>query len=86
MRRYGIAPHRDTFPPIRTAMINAVNSTHLKSLLTLQTGSDPSRPTLVAIKGVVFDVTRNSAYGQSGQYRGKCSVLDFVVASIRTVH
>ncbi|OGE50253.1 hypothetical protein PENARI_c017G04361 [Penicillium arizonense] len=32
-------------------------------------GSDPSRPTLVAIKGVVFDVTRNSAYGQSGQYR-----------------
>ncbi|CAG8055031.1 unnamed protein product [Penicillium salamii] len=34
-------------------------------------GSDPSRPTLVAIKGVVFDVTRNSAYGAQGQYRGK---------------
>ncbi|CAG8935309.1 unnamed protein product [Penicillium salamii] len=32
-------------------------------------GSDPSRPTLVAIKGVVFDVTRNSAYGAQGQYR-----------------
>ncbi|CAG8043344.1 unnamed protein product [Penicillium olsonii] len=34
-------------------------------------GSDPSRPTLVAIKGVVFDVTRNAAYGAQGQYRGK---------------
>ncbi|KAJ5683236.1 hypothetical protein N7462_006401 [Penicillium macrosclerotiorum] len=34
-------------------------------------GSDPSRPTLVAIKGIVFDVTRNAAYGSSGQYRGK---------------
>ncbi|KAJ5144067.1 Cytochrome b5 [Penicillium bovifimosum] len=32
-------------------------------------GSDPSRPTLVAIKGVVFDVSRNAAYGASGQYR-----------------
>jgi hypothetical protein len=60
-------------------MINAVNSTYLESLLTLQTGSDPSRPTLVAIKGVVFDVTRNSAYGQSGQYRGKCFVTHTVL-------
>jgi len=34
-------------------------------------GTDPSRPTLVAIKGTVFDVTRNDAYGPSGQYRGK---------------
>ncbi|KUM55405.1 hypothetical protein ACN42_g11874, partial [Penicillium freii] len=33
------------------------------------TGTDPSRPTLVAIKGVVFDVSRNSAYGASGSYR-----------------
>ncbi|CAG7967683.1 unnamed protein product [Penicillium nalgiovense] len=32
-------------------------------------GTDPNRPTLVAIKGVVFDVTRNSAYGASGSYR-----------------
>ncbi|KAJ5319479.1 hypothetical protein N7541_006149 [Penicillium brevicompactum] len=32
-------------------------------------GTDPSRPTLVAIKGVVFDVTRNAAYGAQGQYR-----------------
>ncbi|KAJ5113525.1 hypothetical protein N7456_002059 [Penicillium angulare] len=32
-------------------------------------GTDPNRPTLVAIKGVVFDVSRNAAYGSSGQYR-----------------
>lgn len=36
-------------------------------------GSDPSRPTLVAIKGIVFDVTRNPAYSASGQYRGEYS-------------
>ncbi|KAA8649204.1 hypothetical protein EYZ11_003761 [Aspergillus tanneri] len=31
-------------------------------------GTDPNRPTLVAIKGIVFDVTKNSAYSPSGQY------------------
>lgn len=39
-----------------------------------RTGSDPSRPTLVAIKGTVFDVTRNAAYGATGQYRGESSM------------
>lgn len=43
----------------------------LSPLTDLHTGTDPSRPTLVAIKGTVFDVTRNAAYGSSGQYRGK---------------
>ncbi|KAL4790639.1 cytochrome b5-like heme/steroid binding domain-containing protein [Aspergillus venezuelensis] len=32
-------------------------------------GTDPSRPTYVAIKGIVFDVSRNSAYGPEGQYK-----------------
>ncbi|KAJ5176405.1 Cytochrome b5 [Penicillium canariense] len=32
-------------------------------------GTDPSHPTLVAIKGTVFDVSRNAAYGPTGQYR-----------------
>lgn len=32
-------------------------------------GADPDRPTLVAIKGIVFDVTRNPAYGPGGSYR-----------------
>ncbi|KAJ5095216.1 Cytochrome b5 [Penicillium argentinense] len=32
-------------------------------------GTDPSRPTLIAIKGVVFDVTRNSMYGATGSYK-----------------
>lgn len=40
-------------------------------LVASHTGNDPNRPTLVAIKGTVFDVTRNAAYGPSGQYRGK---------------
>jgi hypothetical protein len=34
-------------------------------------GTDPSRPTLVAIKGIVFDVSKNPAYGPNGQYRGR---------------
>lgn len=31
-------------------------------------GSDPSKPIYVAIKGVVFDVSRNKAYQQGGSY------------------
>ncbi|CRG85480.1 hypothetical protein PISL3812_02535 [Talaromyces islandicus] len=31
-------------------------------------GTDPNRPTLVAIKGTVFDVSKNAAYAPSGQY------------------
>lgn len=34
------------------------------------TGSDPSKPTLVAIRGTVFDVSGNDAYGPKGQYHG----------------
>lgn len=34
------------------------------------TGSDPSKPIYVAIKGVVFDVSRNKAYQQGGSYHG----------------
>jgi hypothetical protein len=33
-------------------------------------GSDPSKPTLVAIKGTVFDVSRNEAYAPKGTYHG----------------
>ncbi|KAJ5081457.1 cytochrome b5-like heme/steroid binding domain-containing protein [Penicillium alfredii] len=40
-----------------------------KEELAKSDGTDPNRPTLVAIKGVVFDVSRNAAYGPSGQYR-----------------
>ncbi|KAL3480044.1 cytochrome b5-like heme/steroid binding domain-containing protein [Aspergillus californicus] len=32
-------------------------------------GTDPSRPTYVAIRGIVFDVSRNPAYGADGQYK-----------------
>ncbi len=33
-------------------------------------GNDSSKPTLVAIKGTVFDVTRNEAYAPKGTYHG----------------
>lgn len=46
--------------------------THLgSSSHRIASGTDPNRPALVAIKGTVFDVTRNAAYSPSGQYRGK---------------
>jgi len=31
-------------------------------------GSDPDKPVYVAIKGTVFDVSKNSAYATEGQY------------------
>jgi membrane-associated progesterone receptor component len=34
-------------------------------------GTDSSKPTYVAIKGTVFDVSGNAAYGVKGQYHGK---------------
>jgi hypothetical protein len=34
-------------------------------------GNTPGKPTLVAIKGTVFDVSKNDAYGPKGQYHGK---------------
>ncbi|KAJ5787373.1 hypothetical protein N7457_002363 [Penicillium paradoxum] len=49
-------------------------------------GSDPSRPTLVAIKGIVFDVTRNAAYSATGQYRvfvGKDSSRALACSSLK---
>lgn len=41
-------------------------------------GTDPNRPTLVAIKGIVFDVTRNQAYSPSGQYHGKLLYFEYI--------
>ena len=35
-------------------------------------GSDPEKPTWVAIKGTVFDVSGNKAYQPGGQYHGTC--------------
>jgi membrane-associated progesterone receptor component len=37
----------------------------------LPPGNTPGKPTLVAIKGTVFDVSKNDAYGPKGQYHGK---------------
>ncbi len=42
------------------------------SWLTLgeQKGTHPDKPTWVAIKGTVFDVSKNAAYQEKGQYHG----------------
>lgn len=37
----------------------------------LITGTNPDYPTYVAIKGTVFDVSGNKAYGPEGSYKGK---------------
>lgn len=34
-------------------------------------GTNPDYPTYVAIKGTVFDVSGNKAYGPEGSYKGK---------------
>ena len=39
----------------------------------LLTGNNPDYPTYVAIKGTVFDVSGNKAYGPDGSYKGKSS-------------
>jgi hypothetical protein len=40
-------------------------------MVRLNPGTDPSRPTYVAIKGTIFDVSKNAAYAPGGQYHGK---------------
>jgi cytochrome b involved in lipid metabolism len=35
-----------------------------------ESGTNPDYPTYVAIKGTVFDVTGNKAYGPEGSYKG----------------
>jgi hypothetical protein len=39
-------------------------------LISVKIGSNPDYPTYVAIKGTVFDVTGNKAYGPEGSYKG----------------
>ncbi|KAJ9489716.1 hypothetical protein VN97_g3558 [Penicillium thymicola] len=65
MRVYPFTPHQSLpqFP------ISNAPSSRIIANVHYTTGTDPNRPTLVAIKGVVFDVSRNSAYGASGSYR-----------------
>jgi hypothetical protein len=60
-------------PPPRLSLLDMsldvvfINLTKMCSF----TGTDPSKPTLVAIKGTVFDVTGNASYDPvKGPYRG----------------
>ena len=38
-------------------------------------GTNPDKPTYVAIKGVVFDVSKNKAYQPGGSYSGMYCVV-----------
>ncbi|KAL2682135.1 putative progesterone binding protein [Phyllosticta citricarpa] len=44
-------------------------STMITAALMQVAGTNEGFPTLVAIKGTVFDVTKNEAYGPKGQYK-----------------
>ena len=44
-------------------------------------GTDPSKPTLVAIKGVVFNISGNAAYGPEGPYHGIALDLLFPISN-----
>lgn len=72
MRRYESLPRA---PLIPSPIPHFQCSSKIVANVYHTTGTDPSRPTLVAIKGVVFDVSRNSAYGASGSYRGEYSTV-----------
>jgi hypothetical protein len=45
-------------------------------------GTNPDYPTYVAIKGTVFDVSGNKAYGPEGSYKG---MSDHDVLTLRTL-
>lgn len=49
-------------------------------------GTDPNRPIYVAIKGIIFDVSRNSAYHVNGSYHvfaGKDSSRALALSSLK---
>lgn len=47
----------------------------------MNSGTDPSRPTYVAIKGTIFDVSKNAAYAPGGQYHGKHIPSPYIFSS-----
>jgi predicted heme/steroid binding protein len=58
----------------RTDLLHS-HSLHRLDLIFDLTGTNPDYPTYVAIKGTVFDVSGNKAYGPEGSYRGKSCLL-----------
>jgi predicted heme/steroid binding protein len=49
-------------------------------------GTNPDYPTYVAIKGTVFDVSGNKAYGPDGSYKGKSNPSSSTQYRITTLH
>lgn len=50
------------------------------------TGTNPDYPTYVAIKGTVFDVTGNKAYGPEGSYKGMSAYVIFTCSAQLLTH
>ncbi|KAK2753934.1 hypothetical protein FQN54_007293 [Arachnomyces sp. PD_36] len=63
-----LAPPKDD--PISITDLAAADGISKPISQTHDAGKDPNGKTYVAIKGTVFDVTGNSAYGPQGQYNG----------------
>lgn len=49
------------------------------------TGTNPDKPTYVSIKGTVFDVSKNAAYAEKGQYHGAQLTPFHVLPSLQDV-
>lgn len=70
-------PHNENpmdkqFAPKQPVQLDKPNLDNLISQeeLAAADGTNPDKPTYVAIKGVVFDVSRNKAYQPGGSYSG----------------
>ncbi|KAK8235958.1 hypothetical protein HDK90DRAFT_260635 [Phyllosticta capitalensis] len=65
-------PKDDPITPEYLAKCNGRSSSSGRTSVTVLiqfVGTNEGYPTLVAIKGTVFDVTKNEAYGPTGQYK-----------------
>lgn len=56
--------------PLRKSKNGQGNHMLRQKLCFFAIGTNPERPTWVAIKGTVFDVSKNQAYKEKGQYHG----------------
>jgi len=59
---------------------------HVPDLTIIIAGTNPDYPTYVAIKGTVFDVSGNKAYGPEGSYKGMSRLSSEVQLSVKFQH
>jgi predicted heme/steroid binding protein len=63
--------------------MNILHSFYQPNLTFNIAGTNPDYPTYVAIKGIVFDVSGNKAYGPEGSYKGESSAVQCKAQSKR---